>query len=701
MEHHMSVTVGSRAFADIDQLEKLVIHAATQYELNGLAEDFDGVEITDPEYDELYKNLKQINPTSRAFKGTSPSTAKVKGPTVKHDPPMTSIAKADGDLDEKIKIYESWINECSKRLGKKLDVEAGHIVQSYKRDGVALRVNYVDGKLISAGLRPRDGVNGSDVTRHMKYIRGVPQTLALPLTLSLNGEIECWNADFAAMNVARDNAGEEPFRNPRNYTAGCMGRDDPEENKDGLLRIAFYSITGFDDWRNYYKTEVERAKWANSTEGLNLQDDGKGYFVQVRHHLFKHLQMMEDYAANLFYYTDGIVLKINDLEDQEELGHTGDDSTNTPRSALAWKFVEETAEAEVSSIEWNASRTGRVVPTALFDKPFTLADTDNSRATCNNYGWMESQGLGPGARVLCKKGGKIIPNIMQVLSPVSNVGAPVVCPTCFGTLLVVTSSSGNKDLTCPNKDCGAKHVKSWIFYLTKMGGKGLGLSMMEKLLHTGKIKTLVDLYELTVDDLLAVGLTDRQATLALATIFVITPEKDNAVLLKNIEVARKTKQSVEAWQFFAALGIPGAGETAGKALFKHFGDFDKIRRASTDDLQQVPGIGETTAKSVVEWLQEHSTTVEGLLQRIELELPKSGKLTGKNFVLTGAFTLGKKHHQKQIEDQGGNCQSSVGKDTHYLLMEQGKGDGSPSDKEMKAAKYGTAVISVADLQRML
>lgn len=696
----MIIQVGARSFETVDDLEELVVHAATEYEVNGYAEDMDGVEITDPEYDALLKELKVRNPNSSALKGTSPSKAKAKGSTIKHDPPMTSINKADGTLEEKKAILDKWIADCAARLQIKPD--SLQIAQTFKHDGVALRINYVKGKLTNAGLRPRDGVNGSDVTRHMKYIKGVPQFLAIPLTLSLNGEIECWDEDFEEVNAERDAAGEETYKNPRNYTAGCMGRDDPEENKNARLRIAYYSITGFDEADNYYTTELARAKWANGKEGLSLQDEnGHGFFVQVKLHKYSDLAEMEEWAKKLPYYTDGVVLKVNDLEMQAELGNTGDDPVNPPRGALAWKFEEETAEAVVSSIEWQASRTGRIVPTAIFDQPFVLADTENSRATCNNYGWMESQGLGPGAKVKCKKGGKIIPNIMAVISPVNDVGAPDNCPTCGSKVLLVTSGSGSKDLTCPNKECGAKHVKSWLFYIAKLGGKGLGLAAMERILQSGKVKRLSDLYDLTVEDLIAGGFSERQAVLALATIFILPPEKDNSKLLAKVEKARGQKHPVEAWKFFAALGIPGAGETAGKTLVSHYKSLDKVRTASVEELQSISGIGSITAKAIRDYFDEHDEEFVRLCARMDLQLPKTGKLTGQNFCLTGSFQLGKKHWQEKIEEQGGNIQSSVGKTTSYLVQELGKSDGSPSEKEAKAAKLSVPIISVEDLSKML
>lgn len=697
----MSIEVAGRTFPSVDEAEKLLIHAATQYDKEGFAEDFDGVEISDPDYDALHRYVKKHKPDSEAFKGTSPSQHKASGATVKHDPPMISIDKADGEPEEKEAIYHKWLADCAKRLGvpeSELDV-----VQSFKRDGIALRINYVKGKLVSAGLRPRDGVNGTDVTRHMKYITGVPQKLPKPYTLSLNGEIECHFADFEAVNKDRDEAGEDLYKNPRNYTAGCLGRDDPEENKNSRLRIAFYSITGFDESERHYKTEIERAKWATSPEGLNLVDPkGKGYFVQVRPHEFKHLAMMEDHAAKLPYYTDGVVLKLNSLDHQDELGHSGDDTINPLRAALAWKFEAERAEATIKELEWNASRTGRVVPKAIFEQAVTLADTEVSRATVNNYGWAEKHKIGVGTVVQVKKAGDIIPNVCGVISgEVKKFVAPSHCPACKGSLVVEETKSGNKDLMCKNPDCGAKHSKGWVYFVAKMGGKGLGLSKMLTILNSGKVRTMADLYDLTVPDLTAAGFSERQATLALATIYSLPEDKDNDKLLKAIEQARGTKQQMEAWKFFAALGIKGASESTGKAMMDHFKDFGKIREATAEELEDVNGIGPVTAGAVHDYFTVHADTVDKLLERVELLQPKVGKLTGKNFCLTGSFTLGKKHYQQLIEDGGGNVQGSVGKTTHYLLQQHGKTDGTPSDKEQKAAKFGTAIISVADLEKML
>ena len=692
----MAIQVGSRSFADTGELQRFVVYCATEYDTKRYVEDTFGVEVTDPEYDALVHRLKELKPN--VFSGvTTPSTAKTKGKVVIHDPPMTSIAKSDGDDAEKRDIYNKWIADCASRLGTTAD-KLG-IGQSFKHDGIAIRVNYENGKLVSAGLRPRDGIHGTDVTRHMVNIEGVPATLALPLTLSLNGEIECRFGDFEAVNKDMVTAGDDPYANPRAYTIGRLGKDDAQETVGCRLRVAWYGITGFDDWKKYYRTTVERAKWANNPDGLNLQNaNGKGYFVHtLRHTKYDEMLTMEQKAKDLLYYTDGVVLMINDLELFEDLGHKGDDPVNDPRGALAWKYQEQTAEATLSRVEWNASRTGRVVPTAIFDVPFVLADTSNSRATCNNYGWMEMMGIGPGAVVICKKGGKIIPNICGVKTSVNDIGAPTNCPTCGSKLVVNTSGSGNKDLLCQNSDCGAKHIQSWIHYFQKTGAKGLGESAMEKILKSGAVKSLADFYDLKESALTGCGFSGREAVLALATIWMVEPVDDTQELRDAIATARTKKLKMQGWIFFAALGIPGAGETAGKVLVKHFLDFDKIRQATVGELLTVAGIGGTTAASIAGWFKDNEKVVSQLLQRVELELPKTGKLTGVNFCLTGDFALGKKHWKQQIEALGGNCQSSLGKTTNYCVHDLSTG----TEKETKALKIGVPIITPKDLEKML
>jgi len=564
-------------------LEKLVIHLATQYDQGLSCVDFDGEPVSDAQYDALVKKLKVALPDSPAFSigSTSPSTFTPNGKLVVHSPPMTSIAKADGG--DKVKIYENWIKDCCSRLNYTYPPPPDAFSQTYKHDGVALRINYVKGKLTSAGLRPRDGVNGIDVTENVKHVIGVPTQLPLPVTLSINGELECYKSDFDSVNAALAAAGEELRKNPRNHTYGSINQQkDPSKTADGKVRFCGYSITGFDDSAKYYTTELERAKWVNQVL--------KVPFVRVNLHKFEDLAIMEDKSVGLDYEVDGIVLKVNNLEDQEQLGNSGDDPTGDPRGALAWKFAEECKIAEVKEIEWNTSRTGRVTPVAVFKDAIQLAGTSVSRATCSNIGWLRRMKIGVGTKVKVIKAGKIIPKVIEVMSGQASAYTPIRCPACDASLSEVQGHGENVDLMCQSTNCTAKKVSSIAFYLTAMGTKGLGESKIELMVSNKLIKSLADLYTLSVDDLVQNDgsgepiFTVREALLALATIHMVKPVDDNVKLTTAIEKAVKKKKLVPAWQFFGSLGIEGAGKTVGKQLVEVYKDFDKIMEATEDEL---------------------------------------------------------------------------------------------------------------------
>ncbi len=263
------------------------------------------------------------------------------------------------------------------------------------------------------------------------------------------------------------------------YPNFIMAQDLPTpEQYFGFKMGADRKLAHWDDLVKYYN------KLGDASPRMKVVNMGKttlgNPFLALYISSPENLAKLEDFAANLPYYVDGIVLKVNDLESQEELGHTGDDAVNPPRCALAWKFKEEEATAEIAHLEWKASRTGRVVPTAVFVQSVNLADTDVTRATVNNYGWASNLGIGAGTKVKVKKAGKIIPNVCGVVSDaVDDIGAPTNCPVCDSKLNLHTSDSGNKDLLCQNRNCGAKQVHSWIFFLQNLGAKGLGTSAID------------------------------------------------------------------------------------------------------------------------------------------------------------------------------------------------------------------------------
>jgi len=676
---------------NVDLLEALVIHLATLYDQGEDCVDFDGEEVSNPEYDALVRELRNKRPDSRAFdkNSTSPSVYVPTGNLVVHNPPMTSIAKADGVHKED--IYKDWISQCCKTLGYEDPPKPFRFSQSLKHDGVATRIYYEKGKLVKAGLRPKNGVNGIDITANVQYVTGIPQSLPQPWTMAIAGELECLLSDFKLVQAERAAAGEDPRKNPRNHTYGSINQHkDPSKTKDGKLSFMAYAILNFDQAADFYKTEVERAKWCNQT--LKIP------YVRTSLHDFEDLAEMEAKVPDLPYEVDGVVLKVNNLEDQEQLGNSGDTPTGDPRGALAWKFAEEEATAETSQLVWRANRTGRVTPVVVFTKGVYLAGTIVSRATCSNYGWLTRAGIGAGTVVTVIKAGKIIPKVIKVISgKVDKIDYPKDCPSCNNALDIIDGHGINKELMCLNQLCPAKQIRGFVFYLTNIDAKGIGDSVMEQILESGKVHSRADLYTLSVDDLCACQFSEREALLVLATIHMVKPVKNNDKLLANITAARAKKKIVPGWQFFAALGISGAGKTYGKDLFEHFGNFDKIMNASVEELIEVEGIGKITAESIRNYFAAHKPEVLELLQHIELELPKTGGiLDGVTFVLSGSFDDGKSHWEKRIQDAGGKCGSSVSAKTQYLVAGPGAGSKLERAKELEVK-----VIDVKELEKML
>jgi len=667
--------------------------------------------VTDPEYDELRRLLKKFRSKSKIFDTATVSKVDTAAKKVKHDPPLTSIEKASHeDLNEKEQMLFKWIADCLKSVddslggyslkgktysGKQVSYPKSHFCQAYKLDGVALALYYQNGKLVKAGLRPRDGINGEDVTEQVKYVKNIPQTLKLPVTCSIRGELICKLSDFEKVQAELKKAGEQLRANPRNHAAGGIRHfKEPEKTKKMRLHFIGYAIEGLT--KPPYDNEIDRAKWANKELGVT--------FVQVRPFNFFDLQKMEDNVPNLDYEVDGVVISVNNFENQEQLGRHGNKATGNPRGKIAWKFAEERQQPIIKDIEWNTGRTGAVKPVAIFD-PVRLAGTNVSRATLHNYGFMLRGKIDKGTQIEVLKAGKIIPKVVGVVKHQckGKPKYPKICPSCCAdTEVVCTPGKGGQDdtyeLVCKGNDCPAQNVSRLVHFLTTIGALGLGESRVSQLTEGGKVRAFPDFYKLSVVDCVKCGMSKRQGLLALGTIFLIpnADQLDDKKLEKAIEKAKKAKLKIPAWQVFASLGIQGVGKSAGKALIDHFGDLKMIIYAPTEDLEEVEGLGEKSAYEVWDYMQFNQDIVEELLDYIEPELPKTGKLSGKNFCLSGGFAEGKKHWETQIENLGGKCSSSVSSKTHYLVA----GDGSGA-KSQKAKQLGIPILDVDELQKML
>lgn len=653
------------------------------------------VVVTNDEYDEILKICQQEDPDAKIFDAATPAntTASRHAGKVTHDPPMTSISKANGETKEK--DLRKWLVAC---LGDNWESKRSKLVKAMKRDGVAVAIYYKKGKLVSAGLRPRGSPEGEDVTENIKYVEGVPTKLPEPITISIRGELECQISTFEALNKRFAAAGEKTYANPRNYTTGSIRQfKNPKKTADRKLNFVAYAMEWQDSGNPPYETEYERALYCAKT--LKIPHVR---IERLKHSSFKEvLEQMKELEAlvpHLDYEVDGAVLSVSNLEDAEQLGRHGDRDTGNPKFKIAWKFTEQVGEAIVKEIDWPVGRTGALTPRAHFDG-IPLAGTTVSKATCHNLGEILRKGVRVGSKIKVIKSGKIIPYIIDVISGKGKVNYPKKCPSCDYPLEVIEGTGDNKELVCTYMLCEAQAVRSLTYFLATLGVKGLGESTVEKLYDRGVVKTPADFYELTVKKVVSSGLSKRQALLVLANIHLIPhpeKEKDDSKLVRKIERVSAKKLTLPLAKLIGAFAISSVGVSTGDDLVSHFSTLDNIRAASVGDLQSVSNIGETTAERIHDYLKTNSDLIDNLLEHLEPEGAKTGKLSNKSFVFTGGLPGGKEEWKEKVKNLGGKVSGSVSQNTSYVVV----GD-NPGSKHQKAIDLGIKILDVDELEKLL
>lgn len=649
-----------------------------------------GEVVLDNEYDEFKKELFKLNPNSKIFKTVHAAREKLTDKKVIHNPPMTSINKCNGTEKEKQELLTKWFEEC-----RKMDFDiAGQkyypawlskfFCMSYKHDGIALSIEYEDGKLVKAGLRSKSGMDGTDVTDKMKYIKNVLMKLPIPITCKLRGELETPVSVFNKINPTLD----EPKKNPRAYTAGSMGLKDPEDMKGRGVQFTCYNVIMDNP---PYNTEIDRAKWVNNKLGIK-------YITLIPFDL-NMLRAMEKNHKEIDFMVDGVVISVNDLSLQKNMGTTGDKKTGNPKGKLAYKFADEIKQAVVKEIVWQTGRTGSITPVLIFDG-IQLEGTTVSKCTAHNWGIIKTNKIGIGSIIEIIKSGKIIPKLKKVVKSCGRVSPPMKCPSCGGKVEEVEGNAGALSLVCRNDLCSAQDVKKFNHYLSVIGVKGLAESTLTKLLDLGLLKDISDLYRLTPETLMQNGFTPRTASLIFARIQMVpNPEeiKDTNELTKKAYSYAWPNHSVPLDTFIASFGMEGAGKEVGRLLSKKYKDFGVIRKLTAEELESVDGIGAITASSIVSFFKDHKNEIDKLLHFVTpVVVENSGKFDGKNFVLSGSLDGGKKKWESFIKDNGGTLKSSVGKNVDYLVA--GEGSGSKSDK---AKELHIKIIDIKQLESMV
>src|SRR5690554_816109 len=552
-----------------------------------------------------------------------------------------------------------------------------------KYDGASISLTYENGNLIKAVTRG-DGVQGDNVTANVKTIKSVPLRLKgdFPEKFDIRGEIVLPFEGFNKMNEERIEIGEEPYRNPRNTASGSLKLQDSSEVAKRPLECLLYSIVGNNLNINTQFESLEKAReW-----GFKVPQAAK--LVNSIDEVLDFINYWDTHRHHLPYETDGVVVKVNNLQQQEELGYTA----KAPRWAIAYKFKAEQVSTKLNSISYQVGRTGAITPVANLE-PVELAGTTVKRASLHNADQIEKLDIRIGDEVFVEKGGEIIPKIIAVdLSKRPEYSQPTIyithCPECETELV---RTEGEAQHYCPNYNgCKPQIIgrSQHFIYRKAMDIEGLGGETVALLVNEGLIDNYSDLYELTKGQALPL---ERMA------------EKSAENLINGIEQSKQ----VSFERVLYALGIRYVGETVAKKLAKHYKGIDALAQATHDDLINVDEIGVRIAESVIDFFNAETNKV--IIERlrnygVQLEISaeklanQTNKLEGNIFVVSGVFhTVSRDELKKLIEDNGGKVSSSISGKTNYIVA----GDNMGPSKKTKAEKLGVSIITEQDFIDMV
>ena len=634
--------------------------------------------ISDFEFDQLLKELQVLEHQHPEFFDENSPTQRVGGSitknfnTIGHEYRMYSLDNSYSTDD-----LVDWENRIQKILG---NVELEYTCE-LKYDGASISITYENGKLQKAVTRG-DGIQGDEVTANIKTIRSIPLQLKgnYPPVFAIRGEIILPFAGFEKMNQELIEIGETPFANPRNTASGSLKLQDSAEVAKRPLDCLLYTIVGNQlPFSTQYEGLDTARKW-----GFKVPTQSK--LAKNLQEVFEFISYWDEHRHDLPYETDGVVIKVNNLQYQDELGYTA----KSPRWAMAYKFKSEQVSTRLNSIVYQVGRTGAITPVANLE-PVQLAGTVVKRASLHNADQIEKLDIRVGDTVFVEKGGEIIPKIIAVAergTAVEPTQYITHCPECQTEL---QRKEGEANHYCPNfYGCPPQIIGRIQHYISRkaMDIEGLGGETVALLFHNGLVKNYADLYDLKIEQILPL---ERMA------------QKSAENLINGIE---KSKQ-VPFERVLYALGIRYVGETVAKKLAKHYKNLDAIAKANVMELILVDEIGDKIAQSVVEFFENKENIL--LMERlktvgVQLAVDESKStvvssiLEGKIIVVSGVFEkFSRDELKKAIEDNGGKVGSSISTKTDFVLA----GDNMGPAKLEKATQLGVKIISENDFIQLV
>ena len=624
----------------------------------------DNPSVPDSEYDKLLRELIDIEEAHPEFKSPDSPTVRVGGEVqssfekVNHDTPMLSLGNAFNE--QELRRFDQRIRE---------QVGSVEYMCELKIDGLAVSLKYVEGRFVQ-GLTRGDGTTGEDITENLRTIHAIPLKINEPLSFEVRGEAYMPRSSFIRLNEEKEKNEEQPFANPRNAAAGSLRQLDPKLAAKRKLSVFLYSVNDFTDFDATTQSgaldELDRLGFKTNHERMRVGDiEG----------VLEYIEKWTKQREQLSYDIDGIVIKVNDIEQQDEMGYT----QKSPRWAIAYKFPAEEVVTTLQDIELSIGRTGVVTPTAILD-PVRVAGTTVSRASLHNEDLIHERDIRIGDSVVVKKAGDIIPEVVKSITERRPEGTlpysmPTHCPSCDHELVRI---EGEVALRCINPKCQAQLVEGLIHFVSRqaMNIDGLGTKIIQQLYV---INDVADIFYLTEDDLLPL---ERMGS------------KKVENLLKAIEDAKAN--SLEHLLF--GLGIRHLGVKASQVLAEKYETMDRLLEVTEEELISIHDIGDKLAQSVVTYLENED--IKALIEKLKYKNVnmvyngiKTSDIEGhpdfknKTIVLTGKLQqLTRKEASAWLELQGAKVTSSVTKKTDLVIAGEDAGS-----KLTKAEKFGTEI----------
>ncbi len=673
----MSTAAGSKLEARVADLRKQLEHHGHRYYV------LDDPEVSDAEYDELLNELRDIEAEHPELLTPDSPTQRVGGTPldkfdeVRHLQPMLSLANARNEEE-----LAAWVVRSERYLARQ-GVEMGDVRFSTepKIDGLAISLVYQDGELVRGATRG-NGEVGEDVTQNLRTIGAIPLRVEdAPPLLEVRGEIYLPIAAFAKLNEQRAEAGEPTFANPRNSAAGSIRQLDPQITASRPLSMWCYGIGAVEGVE--FSSQHESLAWLRD-HGFRVNPDIE--VIDTVDEVVAACRAWEERRDRLDYEIDGVVVKVDDLDLQRQLGVVG----REPRGAIAWKFPPTTATTVLERVAWNVGRTGHMVPFAMLE-PVQVSGVTVKLATLHNEEDLRRKDVRDGDEVIVMRAGDVIP---QVVSPTSKAQRrkkrsappkpPEKCPAC-GTP-TIKPDEGVWTI-CPNRaSCPGQVFQAVKHFVGAMDIDGLGEENARRFLEEGLIESFADIYDLTVERLVEL---DRFG------------ETSAGNLVQAIEASKAQPFHLVLY----ALGLPGIGFVNARNIARHVRSMDALLEASEEELTSVEGMGPILAGTVHETLAEERVReliaklrAHGLQMEEEGEAPPSdGPLVGKTVVLTGTMpNLTRPEATALIEAAGGKVTGSVSKKTDFVVA-----GADPGTKLTKAEELGTAVLDEDGLRELL